>query len=103
MGTKSAWTPERRAKQAKAIRRTKPWLNSTGPKTDAGKATSSQNARLPERIAELRQQRDAIRAMSTAIFGRTRGAKAEARRRADTRSDASNSFCGPLQELWPFD
>jgi hypothetical protein len=44
MGTKSAWTPERRARQAQIIRRTKPWLRSTGPRTREGKARSSQNA-----------------------------------------------------------
>jgi hypothetical protein len=44
MGTSSAWTPERRAKQAEAIRRNKPWAKSTGPRTAEGKATSSRNA-----------------------------------------------------------
>lgn len=44
MGTKSAWTPERRARQAEVIRRAKPWEKSTGPKTDEGKAISSRNA-----------------------------------------------------------
>ena len=31
------WSPERRARQAALIRRIKPWLRSTGPKTEAGK------------------------------------------------------------------
>jgi len=44
MGTSSAWTPERRAKQAEAIRRWKPWAKSTGPRTEEGKARSSRNA-----------------------------------------------------------
>ena len=44
MGSKLAWTPERRARQAEIIRRTKPWTRSTGPRTVAGKARSSQNA-----------------------------------------------------------
>jgi len=44
MGTSSAWTPERRAKQRAAIRRWQPWAQSTGPKTDEGKAVSSRNA-----------------------------------------------------------
>ena len=44
MGTKLAWTPERRAKQAANIRRTKPWLHSTGPTTPEGKSISSRNA-----------------------------------------------------------
>ena len=38
------WTPEERAKHAAAMRKWKPWEQSTGPKTDAGKATVSQNA-----------------------------------------------------------
>lgn len=44
MGTASSWTPERRAKQAEAIRRWKPWDKSTGPRTEEGKARSSRNA-----------------------------------------------------------
>ncbi|MFB0613705.1 hypothetical protein [Aurantiacibacter poecillastricola] len=44
MGTSEAWTPERRAKQAQAIRRWKPWKKSTGPRTSEGKARSSRNA-----------------------------------------------------------
>ncbi len=42
---KTAWTPERRAKQAAAVKIWAPWAHSTGPKTKAGKAKSSQNAR----------------------------------------------------------
>lgn len=44
MGTCAAWTPERRAKQAQAIRRWQPWSKSTGPRTKEGKARSSRNA-----------------------------------------------------------
>lgn len=44
MGTSAAWTPERRAKQAEAIRRWQPWTKSTGPRTKKGKARSSRNA-----------------------------------------------------------
>ncbi len=40
----SGWTAERRAKQAKAIRRWRPWTRSTGPRTAQGKAISSTNA-----------------------------------------------------------
>ncbi|MGX0935887.1 MULTISPECIES: hypothetical protein [Cupriavidus] len=40
----NGWTPERRAKQAEAIRRWSPWKQSTGPRTAAGKATASKNA-----------------------------------------------------------
>jgi hypothetical protein len=45
MGTKEAWTPGRRARQADIIRRVRPWEKSTGPRTDEGKRISSQNAR----------------------------------------------------------
>lgn len=44
MGTAASWTPERRAKQAEAIRRWQPWNKSTGPRTKEGKARSSRNA-----------------------------------------------------------
>ena len=44
MGTKSAWTPERRARQAEIIRQTQPWKSSTGPRTPEGGAVSSRNA-----------------------------------------------------------
>ena len=40
----NGWSQERRAKQAKAIRRWAPWKRSTGPQTDEGKASSSRNA-----------------------------------------------------------
>jgi hypothetical protein len=40
----NGWTPERRARQAEAIKRWKPWEKSTGPRTDAGKAEAAQNA-----------------------------------------------------------
>ncbi len=38
------WTSEQRAAQAEAIKRWKPWEKSTGPATETGKATASQNA-----------------------------------------------------------
>lgn len=61
MGTSAAWTPERRAKQAEAIRRWKPWKKSTGPRTPEGKARSSRNAdrgvaAMEVRIFEARVQ-----------------------------------------------
>jgi hypothetical protein len=40
----NGWTQERRARQAKAIRRWRPWKHSTGPRTAEGKARSSRNA-----------------------------------------------------------
>jgi hypothetical protein len=53
MGTSSAWTPERRAKQAAAIRKWQPWDKSTGPTTAEGKRRASQNAKLPPKSPEL--------------------------------------------------
>lgn len=44
MKSSKCWTPERRAQQAARIREQKPWLQSTGPKSAAGKATVSHNA-----------------------------------------------------------
>ena len=38
------WTPEAKAAQAEAIRRWQPWKNSTGPKTEGGKARTRMNA-----------------------------------------------------------
>lgn len=70
MGTKNAWTPERRARQAETIRRTKPWEKSTGPRTAEGKSASSQNARLPAWVAENRAKRKEIMATAEHIFGR---------------------------------
>ena len=40
----TGWTKKRRAQQAKAIRRWRPWENSTGPRSEAGKRRSSRNA-----------------------------------------------------------
>lgn len=75
MGTASSWTPERRAKQAEAIRRWQPWNKSTGPRTEEGKARSSRNAdkgiaefearildlRLRVRLAHLAQAEAGVR------------------------------------------
>ena len=38
------WTPERRKQQSEAIRRWKPWQQSTGPKSPEGKAVVARNA-----------------------------------------------------------
>ena len=63
MGTKTAWTPERRARQAEIIQRIRPWEHSTGPRTEAGKRISSQNARITSLSAmrPLRAVRYALR------------------------------------------
>lgn len=81
MGTKSAWTPERRARQSAIIRETKPWLNSTGPTTAEGKATASQNGRLNLNIQQARQKSDEIMSGALNLFGRQRWPKGWGRRR----------------------
>lgn len=74
MGTSSAWTPERRAKQAEAIKRWRPWDQSTGPKTDAGKAASSRNAYKGYRdqqalLVEMNRARHEVEAIVSAARG----------------------------------
>ena len=39
----NGWTAKRRKKQSELIQNWQPWANSTGPRTSAGKAKSSQN------------------------------------------------------------
>ena len=73
MGTKSAWTPERRARQAEIIRRTKPWESSTGPKTEVGKAASSQNARMSDELRRLRMELVFNHQMLLEFWDRKRG------------------------------
>ncbi len=62
------WTEERRKRQSEAIRRWKPWQQSTGPKTSEGKAAASQNAYkggvrpfLRELARVLREQESQLR------------------------------------------
>ncbi len=40
----NGWTPQRRSKEAKAIKGWQPWTRSTGPRTAQAKAISSTNA-----------------------------------------------------------
>ena len=72
MGTKSAWTPERRAQQAVNIRLTNPWEHSTGPTTPEGKLRSSQNARMPQHIVEAVAKQDDLMAGFLHLMGRKR-------------------------------
>jgi hypothetical protein len=44
LGSRKHWSPERRARQAAAIREWQPWRNASGPKTPEGKARSARNA-----------------------------------------------------------
>src|SRR5689334_1952589 len=64
---KAGWTPERRARQAAAIRTWQPWRHTTGPRTDAGKARCMMNAlrhgfRSREHIEVTRLARHVLRA-----------------------------------------
>ncbi len=47
----NGWTSERRARQSALIRNWKPWEQSTGPKSEEGKARVSRNAFKPRRGA----------------------------------------------------
>jgi hypothetical protein len=59
----SGWTPERRARQAEAIRRWKPWEQSTGPRSDAGKARASRNADKGGQWHKLRELSKEVNAL----------------------------------------
>jgi small-conductance mechanosensitive channel len=54
----SGWSPERRQRQRQAIKEWKPWSQSTGPQSAAGKAQVSQNAYkggLRDKLQELKR------------------------------------------------
>lgn len=58
------WTDEARAKQAERIRKSKPWLKSTGPRTEQGKRVSRMNARKAGVFdAEMRELNELINAL----------------------------------------
>lgn len=50
----NGWTPERRERQAEAIRRWKPWEHSTGPRTIEGKSRAKMNGYSGGQWRELR-------------------------------------------------
>ena len=56
----NGWTPERRARQAKLIKTWRPWEDSTGPKTNAGKAIVARNAWRGGTRAAFRQLCNAL-------------------------------------------
>ena len=60
----NGWTPERRKRQSEAIRRWKPWNQSTGPKSPEGKAVVSGNAWTGGEWLNLR---NAISSLNAAI------------------------------------
>ena len=57
----NGWTPERRARQAELIKSWKPWEQSTGPKSEAGKAEVASNAWCGGERQELRALSKVIR------------------------------------------
>ena len=57
----NGWTPERRARQAQAIRRWRPWEHSTGPRTAEGKARAARNAYTGGRWRRDRELLTALR------------------------------------------
>ena len=42
----NGWTAERRARQAELMRRLRPWMRSSGPTSESGKAKSKFNAEV---------------------------------------------------------
>lgn len=60
----NGWTSERRARQAEAIRRWKPWTKSTGPKTPNGKARAKMNG---YRGGHWRKMRELSKAMNALL------------------------------------
>lgn len=58
------WTPERRKRQSEAIKRWKPWHQSTGPKSPEGKAAVSCNSWTGGEWLKLRR---AIKALNQAM------------------------------------
>ena len=68
------WSEERRQKQAETCRKTKPWKQSTGPKTQSGKDAVAQNALKHGMFSEdvyyikalLRRQAAFLRSLKTA-------------------------------------
>ena len=68
MATSSAWSPERRARQAAAIQRWRPWEKSTGPRTVEGKAKSSRNAYAGDVYHNIQQQLRETRTLSQLLF-----------------------------------
>lgn len=70
-----AWSDERRARQAALIRTWRPWLSSTGPRSEQGKARSSRNADKGLGTAEIREARRIlnllIRATKQSTHGKT--------------------------------
>ncbi len=72
----NGWTDARKARQAEAIRRWRPWEHSTGPQTPEGKARVSRNA---YRGGERQKFRGLARQLN-ALIGRERAVLEDLRR-----------------------
>ena len=89
----NGWTLERRARQAKLIRRWRPWERSTGPRSAEGKARVSQSSYKGARRVVLRtlakilrhQKSSAKRCCSLIFVGESEAAD------NDGRSGTSNA------------
>jgi hypothetical protein len=60
----NGWTAKRRARQAQAIWRWRPWEHSTGPRTPEGKARVSRNA---YRGGKRQEHRAFVRALNAML------------------------------------
>lgn len=60
----NGWTPERRARQAELIRTWRPWEQSTGPRSEAGKARAARNR---DQGGQWQQHRELIKAMNALL------------------------------------
>jgi hypothetical protein len=58
----NGWTEERRLRQSQLIKTWQPWKNSTGPKSEAGKAIASRNADQGLEWPALRTLRTVLKA-----------------------------------------
>lgn len=68
---------DQRRLQSERIRQTKPWLNSTGPRTPEGKARSSRNADKGSERPKLRALAKALRRIERQNSGVSQGFRAK--------------------------
>jgi len=77
----NGWTDERKVKQARAIKRWRPWEHSTGPRTAEGKARVSRNAYRGGHRQFQREAAQVLRQLAPRIAAGDRQAQAEIRSR----------------------